>query len=350
MLFYLNPASSALGGLPIGGGRAVDGVKSFADSSALNPAGTALVPSGMLGLNSRFLIEQNVYQAANPLRSLYSREPMLSDPAIFDFYHQMLGGPTKYEFGRWETHNVTLEQTLLDQRAGFELSFDRQRIDNGFTSPLNYAINLDPNERLPNGAPNPNFLRPVTIGGGFKRIYSQDRDAARLTGFYRLDFQEMAASRGLGRWLGRHLLNANYARQDYFYQQFGGTLWNSGLDWRTFEGLSLPGTTSSTARMVAVAHYLGSSVQSLAAPGDAHIQSLTAGQDPSGLAAMTLLTNPRPASTAPGALNPWAPATFSLVTNGRTDVDNTIRNAQRYSDRLEQQVRSASAVLQSQCL
>jgi hypothetical protein len=85
----------------------------------------------------------------------------------------------------------------------------------------------------------------------------------------------------------------------------------------------------------------------LAAPHDARIQGLTAGQDPSGRARMTVLTNQRPTSAAPAAVNPWTPATFGLVSNGRYDVRNTIRNAQRYSDRLEQQVRSAAAVLQS---
>src|SRR5206468_7943008 len=141
-------------------------------------------------------------QAASPLRTLYSREPMVSDPAVFDFFHQMLGGPTKYEYGWWETHNLTLEQTFLDKTAGVEISFDVQRIDNGYTSPIFYAINLDPNERLPNGAPNPNFLRPVTVGGGFKRVYSQDREAARITGYYVLDLRKVGASPQLG-LLGR---------------------------------------------------------------------------------------------------------------------------------------------------
>jgi outer membrane receptor protein involved in Fe transport len=343
MLVYLDPNSSALGGLAIGAGRSVDGFKTFAENSALNSAGTALVSSGMLGLNSRVLIEQNVMQASTPFRTLFSREPMVSDARVFDFYHQMLGGPTKYEFGWWETHNVTLAQTFGEQRAGVEVSFDRQRIDNGFTSPLSYAINLDPNETLPNGAPNPNFLRPVTVGGGFKRVYSQDRDAARATTYYNLDLRRAPG----GRWLGRHLLNANYARQDFLYQQFGGSLWNSDLDWRAFENLSGPGATSSTARIVPVLHYLGESIRNLATPGDARVQGLTAGHDPSGRASMTVLTNQRPTSAAPDALNPWAPATFGFVSNGRYDVRNTIRNAQRYSDRLEQQVRSAAAVLQS---
>jgi outer membrane receptor protein involved in Fe transport len=348
MLVYLDPNRGTPGGLQIGG-RTVDGFKSFAENSALNADGTALVGSGMVGLNSRLLIEQNVFQAGNPLRTLFSREPMLSDPAIFDFHHAMLGGPTKYEFAWWEAHNLTLEHTFLDRRAGIEVSLDRQRIDNGFTSPVSYSVNLDPNERLPNGAPNPNFLRPVTIGSGFKRIYSQDRDAARATGYYRLDLRG-AGNRTLGRALGRHLFNANYSRDDFLYQQFGGTLWNNDLDWRAFEGFTTPGTASSTARIVPLVRYLGPSLQGAASPRDARVQGLTAVQDPSGIGTITILTNQRPTSAAPSALNPWAPATFGLVGNGRYDVRNTIRNAQRYSDRLEQQVRSLSTAVQSHWL
>src|SRR5262249_56182306 len=130
--------------------------------------------------------------------------------------------------------------------AGVETSFALQRIDNGYTSPINYAINLDLNERLPNGAPNPNFLRPVTIGGGFKRVYSQDREAARVTGFYTLDLRKIGPTPRLGHILGRHVFNANYARNDYLYQQFGGTLWNNGLDWRGFAKQNRPPTTRRT--------------------------------------------------------------------------------------------------------
>jgi hypothetical protein len=101
---------------------------------------------------------------------------------------------------------------------------------------------------------------------------------------------------------------------------------------------------------VPVLHALGGSVVNAATPQAARVQGLTAGQDPTGLASMTILTNQRPVTTAPDSLNPWAPATFGLVSNGRHDVRNTIRNAQRYSDRLAQKVRSFSAMVQSHWL
>jgi outer membrane receptor protein involved in Fe transport len=349
-IFYQDPNSSAIGGIAIGGGRTVDGIKGFADNAYLNSAGTALIAGGMIGLNSWPIVMQNVYRANDPLRTLYTKEPMVSDPAVFDFYHQMVGGPTKYEWGWWDTHNITLEQTFLNKQAGIEVSFDKQQLDNGFTSPISYRINLDVNEVLPNGAPNPNFLRPVSLGSGFKRVYSQDREASRVTGYYSFDLQKVPGPKWLGRFLGRHMLNANYARQDSFSQKFGGTLWSNDFDWRIYESQALPGTASSTARIVPTVHYIGGSFQNLAGPADARAQGFRASQDPSGVPTMTILTNKRPTTTAPSALQPWSPVTFGVISNGKYDVRNTIRNAQGYSDRTELQVRSLSAALQSHWL
>ena len=350
-IFYLNPNSSQIGGLNIGGGTLVDGIKGHADNAYLNPAGPALQAGGMVGLNTWATINQNFYQRGNPLAVLYNRNPMVTDPAIFDFYHQMIDGPTKYEWGWWDAHNITLEQTFLDKRAGVEVSFDQQRLDNGFISPFgDYALNLDINETLPNGAPNPNFLRPLNLSSGFKRVYSQDREAFRATGFYSLDLRRMRGPSWLGKFLGRHLLNANYARQDHFYQQFGGTLWSNDLDWRAYESQVGPGTASSTARIVAAIHYLGDSVAAANGPAGLRAQGLTAGQDPSGVPGMRLLTHQRPTSNAAANLRPWTVQDFSLISNGRYDVRNTQRNAQRYSDRTELQVRSTSLALQSHWL
>ncbi len=347
LLLYTDPNSSKIGGIPIGGGATVDGVKLFADNAYLNAAGTGLTAGGWLGLNSWSSVEQNIYQAANPLRALYTRDLMVSDPAVFDFYHQMLSGPTKYEWNWHESHNVTLEQTFLDRRAGIEVAFNRDRLDTGGLAASNYALNLDINEFMPNGAPNPNFLRPLTLGGAFKRVYSKDRDAARATAFYTLDLRKTGGPRWLGRVLGRHQFNSNYSRQDQLYQQFGGSPWNAGLDWNPSNGQGI-GTVSSTARIIAVGHYLGPSVQATAAPQDAMLQAPTVGQDPAG-PTMTLLTNRRPAVTTPSALQPWTVDTFGLLTNGRHDV-RQIRNAQGYADRTEQQVHSFSAALQSHWL
>src|ERR1043166_497289 len=137
---------------------------------------------------------------------------MIADPQVFDYYHQMLNGPTKYEWNRYESHHVSLEQTFLDRRSGVEIAFARDRVDSGGILGGKYALNLDVNELMPDGSPNPNFLRPITLGGGFKRVYSKDRDAARITGYYTLDLRKMGGPEWLSRFLGRHQFNTNYSR------------------------------------------------------------------------------------------------------------------------------------------
>lgn len=348
-LVYQDPNSSQLGGLNIGGGATVDGFKGAATNGAANAAGTALVNqtwgSIAAGVNMiRFGLLNN-----SPASTLYSYNPQITDPRIFDFYHYSLEGPTKYEFSRSQAYNVTLEQTFLQKRAGLELALDRQYLDTGYNSPVNYSLNLDLNEVLPNGAPNPNWLRPVNAGSGFKRIYSKDRQAWRAQAYYNLDLQR-TGPKWLGGILGRHMFNANYTEQQSSYQVIGGTLWNIGSDYVQAEGQTLPGTVSSTARIVPVISYYGPSVRNAGSAVHAGIQGLTASHDPSGVATVNVLYNQRPATTAIAAQTPWAPRTFSLVTDAKERADAMARNSAGYTARTKQDVHSSAITLQSHWL
>ena len=139
-------------------------IEGFADRAYLNTAGTALVNGGVVGLQTWSQVIQRLYHAGDPLASLYNREPQVTDPGVFDFFHHSLTGPIKYEWAKWSSYSGSIEQTFLNGDAGIELAFDKETLDNGYTAPLDYRINLDVNEVLPNGNPNPNFLRPMTAG------------------------------------------------------------------------------------------------------------------------------------------------------------------------------------------
>jgi catecholate siderophore receptor len=344
LLFYTDPHSSQIGGINIGGGATVDGIKSFADNAYLNPAGTGLQAGGWVGLNSWATIQQNIYQGTNPQRVLYSREPMITDPKVFDFYHNMLSGPTKYEWNWYDSSTATIEQSFLERRAGFELAFYKEHSDGGGLSPNSYALNLDINETMPNGAPNPNFLRPLAIGSGFKRVFSKDRDAVRLKGHFDFDFRRLKGPSWLGRAIGQHQLIGTYSRQNSLYQQFGGSPWNAGLDWNPSNGQGI-GSVSSTARIIALGHYLAPSVQTTSSPKEVGLIAPTVGQNPSG-PTMTILTHHRPAVTTPAALQAWTVDTLGLLANPVHGVTQ-IRNASGYADRTEQQVHSLALALQS---
>jgi outer membrane receptor protein involved in Fe transport len=346
-LIYQDPNSAAVGGVNVGGGQTVDAIEGFADRAYLNGAGTTLVNGGVVGLNTwGTAVIQNVYRPTDPLRSLYNKEPQVTDTDVFDYYHHSLTGPTKYEWGKWSAYDASIEQTFLDGNAGIELAVNKTAYDNGYTSPLDYVVNLDVNEKLPNGAPNPNFLRPMTAGGGFKRIYAEEREAARATGFYRLDLSDKGPG-WLGYLLGRHMLQANYADQDHHHQKLSGTLINNNFDYLTAEGATIPGSVSSTSRQMAVVHYLGNSFAGTTSANQGEFQGLTAFQDPDGATAVTLY-NPRPATTAPSALAPWKVQTFSVITNGKYDLDGSVRPSNAsYAERTRDRVKSLSGAVQS---
>lgn len=349
-IVYQDPNSSVLGGLPIGGGQVVDAFKGAATNGTVNSTGTALVnqlwASIAAGVNvTKFAVLNNA-----PVATLYSYNPQITDPRIFDFYHHSLEGPMKYEFSEWKTYSLTLEQTFLERRAGFELALDRQFLDNGYNSPINYSLNVDLNEVLPNGAPNPNFLRPTNAGSGFKRIYSKDRDAGRISAYYDLDLRRVGGPRWLGQVLGRHVFNVNHTRQQAFAQVIGGTLWNIGTEYAVAEAQTAPGTVSSTARIVPVIEYYGPSLRNATSAINAGIQGLTASHDPSGVPAVSVLYQARPANTTIAANQPWTTRTFGLVTDGRERAEAMARNAGGYVSRTEQQVNSTAATLQSHWL
>lgn len=349
-LFYLDPTSSTLGGLSTASGALVDGVKGFATNAFLFPGATTLGSGGMIALRQQTNALQNVYHATDPGKSFYTRSPQITDPAIFDFYHDMLAGTDKQEWSKWTSYNVTVNQTFWNNRAGIEAIYDKQLVDYGWLSPVDYGITLDINEKLPDGAPNPNFLRPVIAGTGFINIRHTNREAERITGYYDLDLRKIGSARHswIGKILGDHMFNMNYTRQDQAFEGQGGTPWNNGIDYVVAEGGTPPGDVSSTARIVGVVSYLGPSVANAATPQDASIQGISANHNPTGLTQMTILNNKRPPNTNATSLQPWSAQTYGLLTSPADDLTNTSRAG--YASRTEQKIHSTAAVLQSHWL
>src|SRR5690606_28657801 len=152
VLVYSDPASEQTG-IP---GTQYDGLKPNGTGYYGNVTATN---QGMRQLQSGTTFLRNIVHVDHVGRLAFS-EPQLTDPTIFDFYHHMLHGPNKYEWSEWTNYNAVIEQTFLEQKAGVELVFDKQKIDFGHMAPLAYRIYLDINEVLPNGEPNPNFARP----------------------------------------------------------------------------------------------------------------------------------------------------------------------------------------------
>jgi outer membrane receptor protein involved in Fe transport len=124
----------------------------------------------------------------------------MTDRSVFDFYEHMLEGPNKFEFNRFKTHNVTLEQTFLNEKIGFELAYDKQEARSGrmqIFSDSTYSIIPDMLEFLPysttaNPIPNPNLGKAMFVSsGGDARWQQRNRENLRATAFAELNFNEL---------------------------------------------------------------------------------------------------------------------------------------------------------------
>lgn len=343
-LFYQDPNSSKLGGVNIGGGQTVDGVEAFTNNVIPNPVSpSSLTSAGMVGINTGSTFIREVYQANNPYQSLFTQEPQITDPHIFDFYHQQMGGPTQYEWGEWVNTNVEVDQTFLDRRAGVSVAYQKEEINSGYVAPSDYTLDLDINVKLPNGAPNPNFLRPVMASFGSKAVNDSSAESYRATGYYDLDLRK-AGPRWLGEILGHHYLQANYMSQESDNRSLSGYPFSDNYDYVTAANIyGLPANEGSNSRIVAAVSYLGPSVANAATPGDARAQGLTVAQDPSGLQTIGVLYHPNPGTSNPAQSKPWQAANFGLITNGRYDLNNTVSGA----NTSKLQVHSLSSALQS---
>src|SRR5205823_5400975 len=109
--------------------------------------------------------------------------------SVFDFYHNLIDGPNKYEKEHWNAFNIDLQQTGWDGRVGIDFSYDRQKYKKSNDALLGYGptITLDLLKNFldfyTTGASgstitNPNFGRPYVTsptGGGNGATYASDR-------------------------------------------------------------------------------------------------------------------------------------------------------------------------------
>ncbi len=191
----------------------------------------------------------------------------LTDASIFDFYNNLIEGPNKFEFNDFEAMNISLSQTFWNDKAGFELAWDRQEAEWGYRAFFNASsasITVDMHSHLPYGAANPNVGRPLIIGSGMQSGGSwqnREREVGRFTAFAELDFRNIAGQDSwLGRIFGRNMisglavtqknsdLRANYQGfyPDETFVQSGGGVGSRTLFLYGYLGNSLVGANSPT--------------------------------------------------------------------------------------------------------
>jgi hypothetical protein len=156
----------------------------------------------------------------------------LTDESVFDFYNNLIDGPNKDEWNDWNATNLSLAQTFMDDKFGFEANYayeDFQRGQLALLTGSQQAIFIDTNnvyndgtplgkdgEPFDDGTPNPNVGRPFISdsGQGGNNNFTSQREALRLTGFFTHDFNKNGVKNLLTRILGKHTITGLYSEDE----------------------------------------------------------------------------------------------------------------------------------------
>ncbi|HZZ56616.1 MAG TPA: TonB-dependent receptor plug domain-containing protein, partial [Opitutaceae bacterium] len=268
-------------------------------------------PDGMVSLANTSSLLNYLNVGGNPANANHWVYQQLTNPNIFNFYDYQLDGDNAYQYARWNTYNVTIEQHFLNDHAGVELAYDRQDVYSADYDPMGwngYAVQVDMNTKILNGAANPNLGRPLIYSDDYATAANNldSRTAERATAYYDLDLRRSPV---LPSWasyiLGRHVFNFTATQQwDYDEGHDGGGIMNSPL-YSLETGHSTPGDINNVgsggSRQIGVLSYTGNSMINSATPGN--VPAILVGQTPNYTDANILYAAaPTPGQTT---LSPW---------------------------------------------
>ncbi|HVU22478.1 MAG TPA: TonB-dependent receptor plug domain-containing protein [Opitutus sp.] len=279
------------------------------------------------------------------------KDKSLTDSSVFDFYNQLLDGPTKHEFQNFRAVNLSLAQTFFHDQIGFEATYYREWYKSGRNSLINDNIGIDFNRvyddgsvygkngvPFDDGTPNPNLGKPYVGGGALfgNNVSTDDRESGRLTVFADHDFAQDGHNwftKALGHHTVTGLLSGDrLENSNYSYQRYS-------LDDPAYEKLTNPQPSDSPkqnwqANSPYTFIYLGDSLSGASSASGAHIPNpkidpvITSGQTINFDATWKPSTNPNdPTYVNPGAAwhSPYGPTVNPVASDGLyRDADGNV--------------------------
>lgn len=184
--------------------------------------------------------------AAGGLSGFYKTKS-ITDPGIFDFYNNLLDGPTKKEWQGWEAYSVSAEQTFFNDRLGFQFVYDHQEYSDGGQNILGWSPNITVDiaqygpiwgPAHPNKAElNPNAGRVYLTGTGGGNSFDSERDSFIFTGRGELKASDfMDGKSQLARILGHHTLTGVYNTETYKTESRSWNLYAASEAWADLIG------------------------------------------------------------------------------------------------------------------
>ncbi|MGA2445455.1 MAG: TonB-dependent receptor plug domain-containing protein [Opitutaceae bacterium] len=271
----------------------------YVNTGALNAAG---VPQGA-GVN---LVGMRYADAFSDLTNLSTyannahlpnyqygqyRNESLLDPSVFDFYHNLIDGPTASQFEKWNALNFDLQQTFWDDRLGVQLTDDRQKYKRGGQNLIggpnsnNPAINIDvlqnfqdyvvgPTNATNGNVANPNFGRPfVAAGPGGGNSYKSDRKYVRGSLFGEIRTTDFFGPDSfLAKLLGRHRFNGAYSDEHYSTENLRWQMYANSLAYATYKLQGNPDGIQNLPPIAVI--YLGGSMANATSAANAHLPGI----------------------------------------------------------------------------
>lgn len=293
----------------------------------------------------------------------------LTNPSIFDFYHNLIDGNMKSEWQHFWSGTATVTQTFLNDQVGFELDYNKQHYEDGELNPLGGAVPLyidvmstlnqgpggttvtGPVDGPPtNASPNPNYGRPYVLNNDYPTNFNQinDREGARATAFVTHDFTKDSPEwwdKLLGVQTLTGLADSEKLTTSVLNWQQYGYLGDNTLEAAEMDGLSSANFQNVAPQQVI---YLGPSLAGKSLVG-ANIPRVTGnpiiGSEPINYFDLT----PNPANASLGASNPayyngWAGEQTLQVTDSEADP-SVNRDLLATSDAITRSVTTSQALV-----
>jgi outer membrane receptor protein involved in Fe transport len=215
------------------------------------------------------------------------RTQSLTDPGIFDYNNNLIDGPTKSEFEKWNAYNLSLSQTGWGDRVGVEINYDRQDYRRGGQALLGGAptITIDVTRNLQDyyltsgnasAVSNPNFARPfVSSNGGSGSSYESERKYLRGSLFGEVRARDFLENDFLVKLLGKHRFNGVFSEEKYATETRGWVMYANDQAWAGYWNGNSGSGSSITDRPPTSVIYLGSSVLGLPSANLANIPGIT---------------------------------------------------------------------------
>ncbi len=234
------------------------------------------------------------------------RQQSLLDPSIFDFYNNLIDGPTAKEWEHWNTYNLDFTQTGWDDRVGIQLTYDRQKYDRGGQALLgNPTLTIDVLQNFQDLTANPNYGRPYVAGGpGSGTSYASDRKDYRASVFGELRAKDFFKSDFLVKLLGKQRFNGVYSSDEYSTENLSWQEYANSREWAAYWNHTDGSTSSFKDRPPVTAIYLGSSIAGASSAAGANIPGITAPVALQSAGVYTFNSTWMNSAVSPGA--PWS--------------------------------------------